>query len=83
MFGVVPSTLSRLLEKAEAALDIALSRLPEAGIYWPTFEEQREWAFLVQNKDDAVEGRFGFVDGKNYSVQEPSASDIQNAMYNG
>ena len=30
-----------------------------------------------------VEGRFGFIDGKNYSVETPSNADLQNAMYNG
>ena len=40
-------------------------------------------ALLVQRKNPLIVGRWGFIDGKNYHVQEPSNSDIQNAMYNG
>jgi hypothetical protein len=41
MFGVTPSTLSRILVKAEIALDKTLNSLKEARICWPTLEEQR------------------------------------------
>lgn len=34
-------------------------------------------------KEPLVKGRWGFIDGKNYRVQEPSNSAIQNGMYNG
>jgi len=30
-----------------------------------------------------VQRKWGFIDGKNYRVQEPTNSDIQNAYYNG
>jgi hypothetical protein len=30
-----------------------------------------------------VSNRFGYVDGKNLPVQEPTDVDLQNAMYNG
>lgn len=30
-----------------------------------------------------VKGRWGFIDGKNYHVQEPGEAFLQNSMYNG
>ena len=48
MFGIVPSTLSRTLEKAEVALQKTLKNLPEAVIEWPSREEQVRLASLVQ-----------------------------------
>lgn len=30
-----------------------------------------------------MKGRWGFIDGKNYHVQEPSNAAVQNCMYNG
>ena len=34
-------------------------------------------------KEPLVKGRWGFIDGKNYRVQEPSNATVQNGMYNG
>ena len=83
MFGIVPATLSRTLKLAEEALDRSLSDLSEAKICWPTLDQQRIWGLAVQHKYPLLYGRWGFVDGKNYKVQKPSNSDMQNAMYNG
>lgn len=83
LFGVAPSTLSRTLQKAEIALEKALCKMREARIVWPTLVEQVVMADKVQAKEPLLCGRWGFVDGKNYPVQEPSNSDMQNAMFNG
>ena len=83
LFGIPPATLSRTLKKAEIALQKALRVIPEAAILWPSLDQQREWAQKVKDKNILIEGRWGFIDGKNYRVQKPSASDIQNACYNG
>lgn len=45
--------------------------------------QQAAWSELILAKYPAIRGRFGFVDGKNYTVQEPSNADLQNACYNG
>ncbi|KAF4135119.1 DDE superfamily endonuclease, partial [Phytophthora infestans] len=37
----------------------------------------------VTKKEALVRGCFCVADGKNYAVQEPSASDLQNAYFNG
>ena len=34
-------------------------------------------------KETIVKGRWGFIDGKNYYVQEPSNAFVQNCHYNG
>eukprot|EP00644_Phytophthora_capsici_P009887 jgi/Phyca11/119534/e_gw1.39.386.1 len=83
MFGAPPSTLSRVLSNAEVALHKALPEVPEAQIRWPTFDQQRSWAASVTKKEALVRGCFCVADGKNYAVQEPSASDLQNAYFNG
>jgi hypothetical protein len=83
MFGLPPSTCSRVLFRSERALLRCLETLPDAAIRWPTFEQQAQWATLVRAKNELVEGRWGFIDGKNYPVQKPSGDDLQNAFYNG
>jgi hypothetical protein len=83
LFGIPPATLSRIFDAAERALEKCLSRIPEAKFKWPTYEQQRHWSKLVQLKEPLLENRFCFIDGKNYRVQQPSAIDMQNAMYNG
>jgi hypothetical protein len=82
-FGIPPRTVGVYLAKAEAALEKALAQLELAGVRWPTSEEQIAWGKLVEAKESTVKGRWGFIDGKNYRVQEPTDSDLQNAMYNG
>ena len=44
---------------------------------------ERRMALKVEVKELLLEGRWGSIDGKNYHVQSPSNSDLQNAMYNG
>jgi hypothetical protein len=82
-FGIGPAVCSRTIFKAEIALNQALRSLPEARIKWPSKEEQRSMALLVERKDPRIKGRFFFVDGKNLHVMEPSDSEYQNALYNG
>ncbi|ETV66262.1 hypothetical protein H257_17231 [Aphanomyces astaci] len=83
LFGVSPTTFSRVLRRAEVALDRALSRMQDAAVRWPSKALQRDWAVLTNAKEPLVEGVFAFVDGKNYRVQSPSNADLQNAHYNG
>ena len=83
IYGIPRSTANRTQVKAEEALRTALHNLPDAAIRWPSLSEQRLWARAVQKKEPLVKGRWGFADGKNYHVMEPSNADLQNAMYNG
>lgn len=83
MFGLSQTSIARVLRKAEIALLSALKTMDEASIRWPTLEEQRLYAETVSNRHPYVQGRWGFVDGKDYHVSTPSSSDQQNAKYNG
>ncbi|KAH9105406.1 hypothetical protein AeMF1_018757 [Aphanomyces euteiches] len=83
LFAVAPSTFSRVLAKAEEALDLSLSRMHDAQVRWPNKRVQQRWSRLTNAKEPLVEGVFAFVDGKNYRVQSPSNKDLRNAQYNG
>jgi hypothetical protein len=83
VFGIPPSTLSRILGVAERALALALTETRAARISWPSPKRQDELVRLVQEREPLLTTTFGFIDGKNYRVQQPSNSDLQNAMYNG
>jgi hypothetical protein len=54
LFAIPPSTLSDTLHQAEDALYKTLHRFEPAKVRWPTFEQQREWAIRVQNKEPLV-----------------------------
>jgi hypothetical protein len=82
-FGLTSSTFSRNLWEAEKALYKALHHVPEAHVCWPTKEQQQQWAHLVELKEPLVKNCFGFIDGKNYNVMQPTAADLQNSFYNG
>lgn len=83
LHGVPRATASKTLLKAELALNKSLQRLTLAKIKWPSKAEQRAYAARIEAKYPNIKGRFGFVDGKNFRVQEPSDTDTQNALYNG
>jgi hypothetical protein len=82
-FGVPPATMSRILRKAEIALGRSLKRIPDATIRWPSKDQQRSWAEAIAAREPLIKKKWGFIDGKNLSVQKPGSSDLQNAMYNG
>ncbi|ETN02259.1 hypothetical protein PPTG_16507 [Phytophthora nicotianae INRA-310] len=83
VFGVPPSTLSRTLRRGERALASTLKGYAPARISWPSPSRQVELAMLVEAREPLLQHTFGFIDGKNLRVQQPSNSDLQNAMYNG
>ncbi|TPX78709.1 hypothetical protein CcCBS67573_g00088 [Chytriomyces confervae] len=82
-FNIPPTTLLRTISNAEIALEKTLKNISDAHIRWPTKSEQRTWAGAIEAKEPLVRNKFGFIDGKNYPVQEPSIVDRQNALYNG
>ena len=40
-------------------------------------------ARATQAREPLVAGVFGFVDGKNFWVQQPSNANLENSQYNG
>lgn len=71
------------IQRSEPILRSVLKMFPDAAIRWPSLQVQREVAQRVEASFPLVQGRFGFVDGKNLNVQEPGDVDKQNSMYNG
>jgi hypothetical protein len=60
-----------------------LKRIPEALIVWPSIHLQRFWSSLVTRKEPLLKKKWGLIDGKNYRIQKPADSELQNAQYNG
>ncbi|KAE9249504.1 hypothetical protein PF002_g5272 [Phytophthora fragariae] len=83
LFAVPPSTLARTLRRVEEALSKTLEKYSPARISWPSPSHQVELAKLVEAREPLLKHTFGFIDGKNFKVQQPSNADLQNAMYNG
>ena len=83
IFGIPPSTQSRVMINAENALAASIPQLHEARIVWPTPAQQEEWSAIITAREPLIENKWGFIDGKNFRVQEPTDTDMQNAMYNG
>ncbi|ETV84881.1 hypothetical protein H257_02797 [Aphanomyces astaci] len=83
LFRMAPATLARTLTKAERALAVALKSVPDSFIWYPSKQQQRRWAVMVNRVEPLVRGVWSFLDGKNYHVKAPTAPDLQNAYYNG
>ncbi len=83
MHGLPASTACRTLRNAEMALNFALRSEPLADIKFPSKELQIVWSQKVNEAYPNIQGRFGFVDGKNCSVKVSSNDSVQNAQYNG
>jgi hypothetical protein len=74
LHGCRTNTASRILENAEAALELTLKEHPLATIRLPSKADQQQFARLVEAKYPLVQNRFGFIDGKNFDVQQPGRS---------
>jgi hypothetical protein len=79
LFGLPPSTCCRVLERAEIALAKTLDVLPESQINWPSFEQQVQWANLVNRKNGYINGnrkngvrKTGISEIRNYFLDEDS-----------
>lgn len=83
LHGIRKNTASRTLRKAEVALIKSLRNEPLTKITFPSKEKQAIFAGKISKKYPLIKNKFGFVDGKNYRIQEPSDSELQNALYNG
>jgi hypothetical protein len=66
IFGAPPSTLSRVLRRAEIALSQALEGFAPARIAWPSPSHQVTLAKLVEAREPLLKYTLGFIDGKNF-----------------
>lgn len=69
LFGVPPSTLARILRRAEEALAATLGDYKPARISWPSPARQVELARLVEAREPLLKHTFGFIDSKNLRVR--------------
>ena len=86
IFGCPPSTVSRVLQNAEAALEQAVKTIPGCAIRWPSHAQQHEWAALVHAKEPLLLYTWVFIDGLKYPIQNPygyEEKDVQSAFFNG
>jgi hypothetical protein len=63
LHGICPSTTYEAVNKSMRALVAALRQMPEGRIQWPSANEMRYLAGLVNVKYPAINGCFGFIDG--------------------
>jgi DDE superfamily endonuclease len=75
--------ITSIIVKSEPLLRVLLRHYPDARIQWPSLVEQRAAANRIASHYPNVPGRFGFVDGKNLDVLQPSDFEEQNAQFNG
>lgn len=75
--------LHRYLWDGLHVLSVVLASMEESQVRWPSEEEISQWAEMVQRTQPALKGCWGFVDGLNIAIQEPSDPLLQNAYYNG
>ena len=83
IFGQVPACVTRYLQQGKNALLTFLPSLPLARITWPSPKKMQRHADRVRRVQASLTGCFGFVDGLNIAIQEPSDPDEQTAYYNG
>lgn len=83
LFGIVPSSVTVFIQQGLTILHKCLGQIPEAVVKWPSPQEMEYCAGLINARENLLRSSFGFVDGLNLPVMEPSDPDVQNAYYNG
>jgi hypothetical protein len=83
IFGLGKSSCSDYIRKGLEALHQVLKELPAAAVTWPKSEYRSNLCALINRREPCLTGVFGFVDGLNLDVEEPSDPLVQNAYYNG
>ena len=83
IFGQVPACVSSYVRDGKNALLTILPRMRLARITWPSPRQMARHAARVQLAQPSLPGCFGFVDGLNIAIQDPSDPEEQTAYYNG
>ena len=81
-FGYTPSTTNRYLHEGRTVLLETLRAIPEAAVKWPSHRRMEYHAQRIHAAQPCLPGCFGFVDGLNIPIQDPSDPVEQNAYYN-
>ncbi|CAD6910178.1 unnamed protein product [Tilletia controversa] len=84
VFGLTPACVSRAVWSGLGAMYDMMAADPDTwAIKWPTAAIMADMAAAVRAREPLLEGVFGFVDGLNLRIYQPSNLDEQNAYYNG
>ena len=84
IFAVTQGTVSVYLRYGLAILEEVLMGLPLARWSWPKQDHDLEvFARLIRKKEPILQSAWGFIDGLNVPILQPSDIDEQNAYYNG
>ena len=84
IFGVVESTASDTISDLMRATVIRSSRSrPESRIKWPSLDEMRRWAALVEGREPTIKTVIGFVDGLTVPILCSEDKSEQQTYYSG
>lgn len=83
IFGVVPSTCSRVITRMLYVVVASLSENILASVNWPTAAKMAEFSELIAGREPLAKGVIGFMDGLALPTECSSNEEIQNAYYNG
>ncbi|KAE8261163.1 hypothetical protein A4X09_0g7703 [Tilletia walkeri] len=84
VFGLTPAAVSRSIWSGLSAMFDMMAADPDTwAIKWPTAAVMTDMAAAVRAREPLLKGVFGFVDGLNLRIYQPSNIDEQNAYYNG
>jgi len=83
IFGQVPACVTRYLQEGKNTLLSILPTMRLARIAWPSPTKMARHASRIQRVQPSLPGCFGFVDGLNIAIQDPSEPEEQTAYYNG
>jgi len=83
-FGAGSSNVQRSLELGLVVLSRTLSTMPSARVEWPDQDKMQEYVDMILHRHPDLRGRrvFGFVDGLNLEIEDPSDPLQQNSYYN-
>lgn len=83
IFGVTPSTASRVLKMMLNRVIKYLKRHPLSEVKFPNEEKKMEFASLIRNRERNANNVIGFLDGLSLHTECSSELVTQNSFYNG
>jgi len=83
IFGVVESTASDNIDLMRATVIRSLRSRPESRIKWPSLDEMRRWAALVEGREPTIKTVIGFVDGLTVPILCSEDKSEQQTYYSG
>lgn len=82
IYGITPAVCSRFLRRGIVSLLAAVEEIHECRVSWPSFDEQHQFAAVVNHFTPSLHRVFGFVDGLYFPVDAPGDFATADAYYN-